>query len=239
MREIAIKSIIAFLLLAARVASAQGTTTFLSNIGQSSSGSLSVGSDSWIAGGFVTGTNASGYLLDSIQLGMANSTGTPSDFTVMLYEMAASAGGSSPGSSLGTFVGSLDPTTSGTYTYNLPGGLMLSTRATYFIVVTAGTPEATGAYQWSDTGANNYNPTAGFFSIGAILDFSEWILLERYGWQSSVFADWLVGTGAGSGGIAGDGRVGDDVVDKKGARREAWGTREKSLKFKVLRGWRR
>ena len=85
MREIAIKSIIAFLLLAARVASAQGTTTFLSNIGQPSSGSLAVGSDSWLAAGFVTGTDASGYLLDSIQLGLASSTGSPSDFTVMLY----------------------------------------------------------------------------------------------------------------------------------------------------------
>ena len=168
MREIAIKSIIAFLLLAARVASAQGTTTFLSNIGQSSSGSQTVGSDSWLAAGFVTGTDASGYLLDSIQLGIADSTGNPSDFTVKVYNNGSFPGGASPGSSLGTFVGSLDPTTSGTYTYNLPGGLMLSTRATYFIVVTAGTPEATGAYQWSDTGANNYNPTAGFFSIGAI-----------------------------------------------------------------------
>ena len=109
MREIAIKSIIAFLLLAARVASAQGTTTFLSNIGQPSSGSQTVGSDSWFAAGFVTGTDASGYLLDSIQLGMASSTGSPSGFTVMLYEDAGSPAGLSPGSSLGTFMGSLDP----------------------------------------------------------------------------------------------------------------------------------
>ena len=163
MREIAIKSIIAFLLLAARVASAQGATTFLSNIGQSSAGSASVGSDSWLAAGFETGTNTSGYLLDSIQLGMANSTGSPSSFNVSVYNNGSFPRGTSPGNSLGTFMGSLDPTTSGTYTYTASDSLALSPDSVYFIVVSADAPIATGAYQWSYTGANNYNPTAGCF----------------------------------------------------------------------------
>jgi hypothetical protein len=149
--------LIAALLLVARVASAQGTTTFLSNIGQSSSGSLSVGSDSWLAAEFVTGINASGYFLDSIQLGMANSIGNPSDFTVMLYANEG-PGGASVGNSLGTFIGSLDPSTSGTYTYTAPVSLALSTRGTYYIVVTAGTAVAAGSYEWSYASADDYNP---------------------------------------------------------------------------------
>src|ERR1039457_5454895 len=64
---------------------AQGTITYLSNLGQASTGSRAVGSDLWLAESFLTGTNAGGYLLDSVQLGMTNASGNPSGFTLMLY----------------------------------------------------------------------------------------------------------------------------------------------------------
>lgn len=147
--------------LTVRVASAQGTTTFLSNIGQPPAGSLAVGSDSWIAGAFGVGTDASGYLLDSVKLGMASSTGSPSDFTVMLYANRSPAG-INPGNSLGTFIGSLNPSTSGTYTYTATSGLMLSARGTYFIVVTAETPVTDGSYEWNYANAVNYNSVDGW-----------------------------------------------------------------------------
>jgi hypothetical protein len=63
---------------------AQGTT-YLSNLGGTSSGSTAVGSDSWLAVSFHTGNNPGGYFLDSFQLGINDETGTPSGFTVMLY----------------------------------------------------------------------------------------------------------------------------------------------------------
>ena len=49
------------------VAQAQGTT-YVSSLGLPSTGSASVGSDSWVAEGFWTGPNAAGYLLNSVQL---------------------------------------------------------------------------------------------------------------------------------------------------------------------------
>jgi hypothetical protein len=153
--------LLAAAMLAARVASAQGTTTFLSNIGQASAGSLSVGADSWIAGGFETGTNGSGYLLDSIQLGMAGSTGSPNAFTVMVYANGAPTG-LNPGSSLATFVGPLDPSAVGTYTYTFPGGLMLSPRSPYYVVVTAGTAVADGSYEWNYDNTADYNSVNGW-----------------------------------------------------------------------------
>ena len=72
-------------LLTQRVTQAQGTLTYLSNLGQPSSGSDIVGSNSWLFTTFRVGTNPNGYVLNSIQLEMTDASGTPSGFTVMLY----------------------------------------------------------------------------------------------------------------------------------------------------------
>ena len=57
--------------LALRV-QAQGPFTYLSSFSQSSAGSRAVGSDSWLAATFTSGTNPGGYLLNSVQLGLAD-----------------------------------------------------------------------------------------------------------------------------------------------------------------------
>ncbi len=137
-------------LLAQEIAVAQGTTTYVSNLGFSSTGTSPVGSDSWLAGVFRTGTNAGGYVLNSVQLALGDASGTPSGFTAMVY----TAGGIStvvPGTSLGTLNGSLDPVAAGIYTYNSASDLTLSPSTYYFIVLTAGTPVAASAYQWNVT----------------------------------------------------------------------------------------
>ena len=161
MKNIIVSGIIVFAvwLPAARSVHAQGTT-YLSNLGQASAGSLAVGSNSWLAGDFHTGTNDGGYLLNSIQLGMADASGNPSGFTVMLYAQDYSYfGGIVPGSSLGTLNGSLNPVTSGIYTYTPASSLTLSPSTLYFIVLTAGTTVANGGYEWSYASTSSYNPT--------------------------------------------------------------------------------
>lgn len=85
-------------LSAPQVLQAQGTV-YVSSLGLTSTGSASVGSDSWLALGFWAGTNAGG-------------------FTAMIYDAAAVVGGAPPGSSLGTLSGSLDPVLAGIYTYS-------------------------------------------------------------------------------------------------------------------------
>ncbi len=144
--------VFAVALLAPQITQAQGTTTFLSNLGQTSTGSAYVGSDSWLAAGFYTGNNAGGYVLNSVQLEMLNATGNPTGFTVMIYTATgAESPAGLPVSSLGTLTGSSDPATSGNYTYTAPSSLSLSSESLYFIVVTAGTTVANGAYEWSYT----------------------------------------------------------------------------------------
>jgi len=166
------KSIISCLIiltiaLIPQIATAQGILTYLSNLDQPSTGSNPVGSDSWYAALFRTGTNASGYDLNSIQLGMTDASGNPNSFTVMVYGAVQPPGASfMPGSSLGTLDGSLNPATSGIFTYTDASNLMLLPHTVYAIVLTAGTTVANGAYEWSYAGADSYNPSGGWADDG-------------------------------------------------------------------------
>ncbi len=153
--------IFALALLTQQIAHAQGTT-YLSNLGQPSAGSLGVGSNSWLAAGFETGTNSSGYLLNSFQLEMTNASGTPSGFTVTLNNRAIGGPPDSPGGGFVTLDGSLNPVTGGIFTYTPASSPTLSPNTYYFIVLTAGTAVANGAYEWSYAGANSYNPSDGW-----------------------------------------------------------------------------
>ena len=150
MTKAIILGILAFVLAlsASRVAQAQGTMTYLSNLGQLSVGSQPVGSNSWLAARFLTGPNRLGYSLDSIQLAMTDASGNPSGFRVMLCSNAPIVFG--PGPVLGTLNGSLSPVSSGIYTYTPASDLTLKP-GPYFIVITAGTAVADGAYEWSVT----------------------------------------------------------------------------------------
>jgi len=178
------KSIIIFLAVAVsapQIIQAQGTT-YLSNLDQSSVGSLAVGSNSWVAAGIYTGTNPGGYVLNSIQLGMTDASGDPSGFTAMLYYPLAGAPPSGPGGRLVTLNGSLNPVTAGTYTYDAPSNFTLSRSTEYFIVLTAGTAVANGAYEWSLAGTDSYNPSDGWSNLGGVWTSSNGSFLS---WNST------------------------------------------------------
>jgi len=163
MNNLIINGIVAFSLglMTPQITQAQGTITYVSNLGQPSSGSSPVGSDSWFAAYFITGSNAGGYLLDSVQLAMVDASGDPDGFMVMLYSVAVGVG-AFPGSSLATFSGSPNPVANGIYGYTPSSSLALLPSTHYFVVLTAGTAVANGAYQWSVTstpspGYNEYH----------------------------------------------------------------------------------
>jgi len=174
MKNTIISGIIVFAvgLLSPQIAWSQGTLC-VSNLDQPSAGSAAVGSDSWLATQIFTGGNPGGYVFDSLQLAMTPATGNPSDFMVQLYTSEQYAGGFAPDSSLATLTGSTDPVTSGLYTYN-DSGLTLSPFSMYFIVVTAGTPVASGAYAWSYETASPAT-TSGGWGGGGYLQASDGI----------------------------------------------------------------
>jgi hypothetical protein len=137
--------------LSTSITSAQGTL-YVSNLGAASSGSLTVGSDAWIAQAFITGPGAGGYVLDSIQLPMSASSGNPSGFSVSINNVNNQG---NPESSLGSLAGSADPSADGLYTYTA-SDITLLPSTPYYIVLTATTPMVTGYYNANFTG-NNYD----------------------------------------------------------------------------------
>jgi hypothetical protein len=179
-------------LLFTQATQAQGSTTFLSNLGDTSGGSNPVGSNSWLAAGFFSGNNPGGYVLNSVQLGMANASGNPSGFTVMICASAEDP--FVVGSSLGTLTGSANPSTAGTYTYNAPSGITLQTGTQYYIVLTAGTADAYGAYEWGYTATQSYQPVDGWLGTvslgsGSFGSPSSWGPLGSYpNYDFSFFA---------------------------------------------------
>jgi hypothetical protein len=152
------KTIILFTigLLTQQITQAQGTT-YISNIGQASTDYNFVRSDAWVAALFVTGTNAGGYLLNSVQLGMADAIGNPSGFSVMIYTRSTSPPFFMPSSSLGTLDGSSDPETAGTYTYTDDSNITLSPSTVYYLVLTSATAGATGTYDWNAAGNSSFD----------------------------------------------------------------------------------
>jgi hypothetical protein len=161
MKKLIIGSVIILTgILAPHITQAQGSMTYLSNLDKASIGSFAVGSNSWLAASFATGNNADGYVLDSIQLGVTNASGNPGGFTVMLYSAIRNVD-FFPGSSLDTLDGSLNPLTDGIYTFTSISNLLLAPTTVYFIVLTAGTAVASGAYE-SSIAIENYSPSDGW-----------------------------------------------------------------------------
>ena len=156
-------------LLAPQLVPAQGTI-YLSNLGQPSSGSAAVGSDSWLAVYFRTGYSPLiyGYLLNSIQLETTDAFGNPSGFTVAIYPVYGFPDApASLGSSLGTLNGSADPSTAGVYSYTPTSSLTLLPNAGYFAVLTAGTAVADGAYELDESAS--YATSSGNWTGGPAL----------------------------------------------------------------------
>jgi hypothetical protein len=164
MKKIIINSFIIFVVtLAPQVVQAQGTMNYLSNLGEAPAGSLAVGSNSWFAALFRTGTNVGGYMLNSVQFAMTNATGNPSGFTATLNGGGLYPGGNPPvGSTLGALGGSLNPVSGGIFTYTPVSNLTLSANTYYAIVLTAGTAVANGAYEWDYANPSSYNPSGGW-----------------------------------------------------------------------------
>jgi hypothetical protein len=166
MKKIIILAILALALALSSppITQAQGTT-YVSSLGLTPIGSSSVGSDSWLAEDFLTGTNPGGYLLDSVQLALTNASGNPSGFTAMIYNNGAYPVGINPGTNLCTLNGSLSPIAGDIYTYTPASSLVLRARTFYYIVLTAGTPVANGAYEWNVTSTRAFTVSGGWGAL--------------------------------------------------------------------------
>jgi hypothetical protein len=102
---------------------------------------------------------------------MADASGNPTNFTVMLYS-AFVGGGISPGTNLCTLDGPANPATCGVYSFTAVSNLLLPPNTRYFIVLTAGTTIANGAYEWDYANIYSYNPSGGW-GWGGYVEFGQ------------------------------------------------------------------
>ena len=127
------------------------TLVTLSNLTTSGTGTVVVDSSGGESAGFVTGGNAGGYTLESVDVrisSVTNTTGNASgDLTVALY---TSASNGKPGTSQATLTGS-SPTGAGTFTFTCPdsANCSLSPATQYHVVLTAPNTTGNGRYVWS------------------------------------------------------------------------------------------
>jgi hypothetical protein len=159
-------------------------TVYVSNLGQTPTASAAIGSDSWIAQSVITGTDSSGYTLNSIKLLMDAASGSPSGFNVSIY----SSFSGEPNDNLGNLADS-DPSAGGVFTYTA-SGLTLSDSTIYYVVVTSATPVAQGAYIWSmanaAVGSDQWNIDDLYYSSG---NGSSWAVGARGdAFQLAVYA---------------------------------------------------
>jgi hypothetical protein len=134
---------------------AQGTL-YVSNLGRPSAGSIRIGSDSWGAAFFRTGTNSGGYTLNSVQLLMGPELGNPSGLVVSIYTYSFRF----PGTSIGSLTG-VDPIGGGIYSYSTVG-IPLTASTDYFLVVTSLTPSAQGSFNWNTTTNASFDSDNGW-----------------------------------------------------------------------------
>jgi hypothetical protein len=147
-------------------APAQGTL-YVSNLNEPSVGGGAVASDEWLAGVFHTGTNSGGYDLNSVQLLMNAASGSPSGFTVSLFN----SNGANPVSSLGSLNGSTNPSATGIFSY-AASGLNLQPSTQYWIVLAATTPLAIASYSWSEASTPSYSSSANW-GLGQVFSSSD------------------------------------------------------------------
>jgi hypothetical protein len=118
--------------------------------------------------------NPNSYALNSIQLDMNPSSGTPTGFTVSLY-----SGGFSPADDLGALTGS-DPSAGGVFAYT-PTSAMTLSAGFYYLVVTSATPIGVGAYNWVATTSPRVTQMGSWY-----IDDAYYTSTDGSSWNGSV-----------------------------------------------------
>ena len=185
MEKISISLVTAIYFLSPFDGKAQGNL-YVSNLGQTSAGSIASGSNSWLAEVFSTGNNSQGYRLNSVQILMDDALGSPYGFTVSLFNLNGSS--FEPGNNIGSLNG-FSPTSGGIFSYSASNiNLLPSTK--YWIVLTSTTLIPSGSYNWSLANNFNYISSDGW-QIGSYSessDGSSWVSQRSNPLQFSVYA---------------------------------------------------
>ena len=118
-------------------------------------GTLS-GNDRQASTGFTTGSNASGYSLESVTFNISDITGSPSNFVLAIYSDSSG----DPGTSSEVLSGTT-PSSTGEHTFTA-SSFNLSANTTYHVVMTAtGSPD-NNFFRWGQNASNSETSSDGW-----------------------------------------------------------------------------
>ena len=142
-------------------------TLYLSNLNQPVGGNNILGyGDAEIFVGILTGSNPAGYDLNSIQVLMANATGSPESGS--FFAEFTTTNNNSPSGTPVPLTGSSNPTTSGTYTYTAPANTLLAANTDYWLMLFGFGGNSGDGYQWSYTDTTTTTSIGGWSLTGNV-----------------------------------------------------------------------
>ena len=127
------------------------------------------------AAGFTTGSNSSGYTLQSVTVKMANTVGTPTSFTAAIHAESGSSPGNPSSSATHTLIGPTSPVANAQNTWSCAGVCSLDKSKTYFLVLSATAPSGDNRYRTDLTSSNNETntPADAGWSIADVTKYSQ------------------------------------------------------------------
>lgn len=151
------------LIIAEQQVSAQGT--YLSNLNQPVAGNNVLGyGDSAIFVEFLTGNNAAGYDLNSVQVLMTNATGTPDSGSFMAEILPINQ----LVTPISVLSGNSYPSVAGTYTYTAGANVLLSADTDYWLMLFGHGTDSGDAFQWSYTSTTDALSSNGWSLTGNV-----------------------------------------------------------------------
>ena len=162
----------------------------VSNLGQTKTSSSMVGRSGTTvrrqAAGFTTGSNSSGYTLQSVTVKIENIAGSPTGLTAAIH----SASGGDPASTATHTLTGTSPTAAGNVTYSCASTCSLDKDTEYFLVLSATVPSS-GTHNYH-TELTNYDtetntPADAGWSIANVVKFSQ----NGGNWIDSVLSSTL------------------------------------------------
>ena len=142
------------------------------------------------AAGFTTGSNSSGYKLQSVTLKMGSIVGSPTGLTAAIHAESASSQGNPAASATYTLTGPTSPVANAENTYSCAGACSLNKDTEYFLVLSPTFP-STGTHYYraeltrSDNQTNT--PADAGWSLADVIKES----INGGNWTDSSFSDAL------------------------------------------------
>lgn len=171
LKNVAIFFVCASVFFKQQTGNAQSSVTYLNNTGQPITGTADIDSNLYLTAQFLTGTNAGGYIINSVQFLFADASGSPNLTSYLRCDLCSSIY-DLPQSVLDTFVPNDNPTTAGLHTFErlqpLDSPVNLAAATDYWLLFIPSGNSSVGEYRYSLTDSANSVANDGWSITGNV-----------------------------------------------------------------------